>query len=82
MIDPAKAQPITIIQTPHINNINNYHNYNINTMSFNQEFDNIGGTLGGGMFSIGNSSSIPANKSPMIMLNPQLLMMGDDPALA
>lgn len=30
--------PITIIQTPNVNNISNYHNYNISNMTFNQEF--------------------------------------------
>jgi len=39
--DTKSNKPITIIQTPHVNNINNYHNYNINTMTINQEFDKM-----------------------------------------
>jgi hypothetical protein len=63
------SQGITIIQTPHVNNINNYHSYNINSMNYNH----------------GSSDTIVSSSgqvAPVIMVNPQLLMMGEDPALA
>lgn len=68
-------QGITIIQTPHVNNINNYHNYNINRMTFNQEFDTIGNAcknhlssslMTGSFMSPLLSQSVP---SPLVMMN-------------
>lgn len=84
---PVNQQPITIIQTPHVNNINNYHSYNINTMTFNHEYQTLPAkaanatssllSRGPGMF---EGFQIPT--PPMVMLNPQLVPMSDDPAIA
>jgi hypothetical protein len=72
----TQAQPITIIQTPHINNINNYHNYNINSMTFNQEFE-TSSLANGGLTSLTTANPGGLNivqmrnhPAPMIMLNP------------
>eukprot|EP00347_Sterkiella_histriomuscorum_P006969 403350750 len=55
--------PITIIQTPHVNNINNYHNYNISSMTFNQDYAgdvntsmiSDGGLMGSAMYMMNNN---------------------------
>ena len=60
--------PITIIQTPHVNNINNYHNYNINNMTFNQEFEG----LTHGLVSSAINTSLLSEGAQ------QLMMLGDN----